>query len=264
MDALWPVERQFRRGVVLVALAVGVAVVGYQLAYFGGRLGRWDWLFVSGFLTWVAAIYFALALPERVDLALERLHHSGVLTGPLPLAALCAAVHRKAKRAALIGAVVVPTVLTLVFAAALRGDLAAKGVLLTEEVLASVPVGLFVGRACSYGRLGHRLIFLLPGNPVSALCAYDFFAGGAIRALGGRSKAWPYRSYPAILGRKISSLIGRVDYVRVKFTNGALEPLSVSGASVLSSTTRADGFVIVGDDSEGFPAGADVDVWLYG
>jgi molybdopterin molybdotransferase len=113
------------------------------------------------------------------------------------------------------------------------------------------------------GRIGHRLIFLLPGNPVSALCAYDFFAGGAIRALGGRSKAWPYRSYPAILGRKISSPIGRLDYVRVKFTNGKLEPLSVSGASVLSSTTRADGFVIVDDDSEGFAAGSTVDVWLY-
>ena len=45
--------------------------------------------------------------------------------------------------------------------------------------------------------------------------------------------------------------------------DGRVEPLSVSGASVLSSTTRADGFVIVGDDSEGFPAGSDVDVWLY-
>ena len=42
-----------------------------------------------------------------------------------------------------------------------------------------------------------------------------------------------------------------------------VEPLSVAGASVLSSTTRADGFVIVDDDSEGFAAGSDVDVWLY-
>ena len=43
------------------------------------------------------------------------------------------------------------------------------------------------------GRIGHRLVFLLPGNPVSCLCAYDFFAGRAIRALGGRTMAWPYR-----------------------------------------------------------------------
>jgi molybdopterin molybdotransferase len=113
------------------------------------------------------------------------------------------------------------------------------------------------------GRIGERLIFLLPGNPVSALCAYDFFAGRAIRALGGRSKEWPYRVVRGALTRKISSPIGRLDYARVKIADDGVEPLSVSGASVLSSTTRADGFVIVDDDSEGFAAGSEVDVWLY-
>jgi molybdopterin molybdotransferase len=63
--------------------------------------------------------------------------------------------------------------------------------------------------------------------------------------------------------RKISSPIGRLDYARVRVQGTEVEPLAVAGASLLSSTTRADGFVIVGDDSEGFPAGADVDVWLY-
>jgi len=120
------------------------------------------------------------------------------------------------------------------------------------------------------GTIGGRLIFLLPGNPVSALCAYDFFAGRAIRALGGRTKEWPYRKVRATLARKISSPIGRLDYARVRIapstalgTGARAEPMAVAGASVLSSTTRADGFVIVGDDSEGFPTGADVDVWLY-
>jgi molybdopterin molybdotransferase len=128
------------------------------------------------------------------------------------------------------------------------------------------------------GRLGRRLVFLLPGNPVSALCAYDFFAGRAIRVLGGRTKDWPYRSVRATLDRKISSPIGRLDYARVRIdpstslgtglssalgAGARVTPLSVAGASVLSSTTRADGFVIVDDDSEGFAAGAEVDVWLY-
>jgi molybdopterin molybdotransferase len=113
------------------------------------------------------------------------------------------------------------------------------------------------------GRIGQRLVFLLPGNPVSALCAYDFFAGRAIRALGGRSLTWPYRSVRGTLNRKISSPIGRLDYARVKIVDGFVEPLAVAGASVLSSTTRAEGFVIVDDDSEGFAAGADVAVWLY-
>jgi molybdopterin molybdotransferase len=113
------------------------------------------------------------------------------------------------------------------------------------------------------GRLEHRLVFLLPGNPVSCLCAYDFFAGRAIRALGGRSKVWPYRPIAATLARKISSPIGRLDYARVRLIDDLVEPLAIGGASVLSSTTRADGFVIVSADSEGFAAGAEVEVWLY-
>jgi molybdopterin molybdotransferase len=114
-----------------------------------------------------------------------------------------------------------------------------------------------------FGRLEHRLVFLLPGNPVSCLCAYDFFAGRAIRALGGRSKEWPYRSITAKLARKISSPIGRLDYARVQVSDGLVEPLAVGGASMLSSTTRADGFVIVPADSEGYAPGAQVEVWLY-
>jgi molybdopterin molybdotransferase len=113
------------------------------------------------------------------------------------------------------------------------------------------------------GRIEHRLVCLLPGNPVSCLCGYDFFAGRAIRALGGRSRAWPYRAVHATLARKISSPIGRLDYARVQLAGGAVEPLAIGGASVLSSTTRADGFVVVPADSEGFAAGSDVQVWLY-
>jgi molybdopterin molybdotransferase len=132
-----------------------------------------------------------------------------------------------------------------------HGDLAIHGIAMRP----SSPTGL--------GRIGHRLVFLLPGNPVSCLCAYDFFAGRAVRALGGRTKAWPYHSVRARLARKISSSIGRLDYARVQVVDGAVEPLAVGGASVLSSTTRADGFVIVPADSEGFAPGSDVEVWLY-
>ena len=137
------------------------------------------------------------------------------------------------------------------------GELAIHGIAMRP----SSPTGI--------GRLEQRLVFLLPGNPVSSLCAYDFFAGRAVRAMGGRSTAWPYRSKRARLTRKISSPIGRLDYARVKWAGiedsgvDLIEPLAVGGASILSSTTRADGFVIVRDDSEGFPAGAEVDLWLY-
>jgi molybdopterin molybdotransferase len=113
------------------------------------------------------------------------------------------------------------------------------------------------------GFLGSRPVFLLPGNPVSCLCAYDLFAGAAIRRLGGRSMDMPYRSCTLPLARKIVSAVGRVDYVRVMIREGQVEPLATSGASILSSTTRADGFVLVPRDSEGQAAGETIQVFLY-
>lgn len=113
------------------------------------------------------------------------------------------------------------------------------------------------------GRVGTRLVFLLPGNPVSCLCAYDFFAGRAIRLLGGRTWEWPYHSCRRKLRRKLVSMVGRVDYARVKLVDEQIEPLAISGAAILSSTTRADGFVVVPEDSEGYAEGTEVELFLY-
>jgi molybdopterin molybdotransferase len=113
------------------------------------------------------------------------------------------------------------------------------------------------------GFIGDIPVVLLPGNPVSCLCAYDLFAGRIIRRLGGRDAEWPYRPVERPLSCKLSSAIGRLDYARVRLVGESVEPISVSGASILSSTTRADGFVLVPADLEGYPAGSRVTVWMY-
>ncbi len=110
---------------------------------------------------------------------------------------------------------------------------------------------------------GERWVFLLPGNPVSCLCAYEFFAGPTVRVLGGRSAAWPHRRVTLPLERKISSEVGRVDYVRVAIENDRVVPLATSGASILSSTVRAAGCVIVDRDAEGMAEDTPVEVLLY-
>jgi molybdopterin molybdotransferase len=129
----------------------------------------------------------------------------------------------------------------------------------------SSPAG--VGRLpCPDAPLGgpaFRFVFLLPGNPVSFLCAYEFFAGPTLRALGGRSRRWPHRRVRLPLGRKIASAVGRTDYVRVALEAGRALPLATSGASILSSTVRAAGCVIVPRELEGMPEGAEVEVLLY-
>jgi molybdopterin molybdotransferase len=113
------------------------------------------------------------------------------------------------------------------------------------------------------GFLHGRPAFLLPGNPVSCLCAYDLVAGPAVRRLGGRGMEPSYRTCQLPLARKIASTLGRVDYVRVLIHDGGVEPIATSGASILSTTTRADGYVLIPRDSEGHAEGEVVQVWLY-
>ncbi len=133
-----------------------------------------------------------------------------------------------------------------------------------EGVLPIHGVAMRPSSPSGMGQVGNKLVFLLPGNPVSCLCAYDFFAGRCIRQLGGRSSDWPYRKTTATLTRKISSVIGRLDYCRVLLEDDRCEPIAISGASILSSTTRADGFVIVPPGSEGYASDSDVVVYQYG
>ena len=132
-----------------------------------------------------------------------------------------------------------------------HGELAIHGVAMRP----ASPVGM--------GRLDDRLVFLLPGNPVACLCGYDFFAGAAIRARGGRSPIWPYRAVRATLSADLKSPRGRLDYIRMFVREDRAEPVPKSGASVLSSTTRADGFIVIPADCEGYASGAEVELFLY-
>jgi molybdopterin molybdotransferase len=131
------------------------------------------------------------------------------------------------------------------------GELLVHGVAMRP----SSPVG--------FGFIQQRPIFLIPGNPVSALVAFDAFVGPALQRLQGLQPTYPYAKTHGKLARKIASAIGRVDFVRVRFTAAGVEPLRVTGASILSSTTRADGFVIVDKNSEGLDEGQEVEVYIY-
>jgi molybdopterin molybdotransferase len=139
----------------------------------------------------------------------------------------------------------------------------APGLLAEIGELAIHGVAMRPSSPAGFGRMDRTLVFLLPGNPVSCLCAYDFFAGRALRLLGGRAADWPHRRQRALLRQKIASAVGRVDYCRVRLQGDEAEPLALSGASILSSTTRADGFVIVPEESEGYAPGTEVSVYLY-
>ncbi len=113
------------------------------------------------------------------------------------------------------------------------------------------------------GKTGERPVFLLPGNPVSCMCAYEFFAGPAIRRLGGRSMQWPHPLRRLRAGAKFVSELGRVDFTRVRIENDRVFPIMTSGASILSSATKADGVVIIPSELEGYSENDTVDVFLF-
>ena len=113
------------------------------------------------------------------------------------------------------------------------------------------------------GTFKGKLVVLLPGNPVACLWGYDLMAGRAIRRMGGRNADWPYQKITATLKLELTSPVGRLDYIRVHLADGLVEPVKSTGASVLSSTTRADGFVVIPPSVSGYPAGAQIDVFLF-
>ncbi len=114
-----------------------------------------------------------------------------------------------------------------------------------------------------FGLINGKKIFLLPGNPVSCLSAYDYFVRRSLCMMGGHSDEWPYRKKNIKLATKISSEIGRIEYVRLRIENELAFVIASGGASILSSTTQADAFLLTEEDSEGFAEGDEVQVWLY-
>ncbi len=119
-------------------------------------------------------------------------------------------------------------------------------------------------RSTGMGTIAKKYIFLLSGNPVACLCAYDFFAGRFIRQLTGHKSNWPYHTIYKKLKYKLSSMLGRTDYARIRISaDDMVEPIAISGAAIISSTTQADGFVIVPANKEGYAANTEVEVFLY-
>jgi molybdopterin molybdotransferase len=128
-------------------------------------------------------------------------------------------------------------------------------------------VAIRPGGPTAFGVVRSKPIFSLAGFPVASLVAFDMLVRPALRRMQGLPADRGYPRVKARLTRKISSSLGRVDVVRVRVRSrrGELmaEPIRITGSSVLSSMTRADGFLIVPEEVEGFDKGSIVEIELY-
>ncbi|MFQ5816014.1 MAG: gephyrin-like molybdotransferase Glp [Candidatus Hydrothermarchaeaceae archaeon] len=127
-------------------------------------------------------------------------------------------------------------------------------------------VAMRPGKPVGFGFVSGRPVFMLPGSPVAAMFAFEVFARPAMQRMMGVEPKSPYPPVRAVLGRKIPSELGRRDFVRVKLLQKDklyAEPLSTSGAGVISTMVKADGFVIVPENVEGVQEGEEAVVYLY-
>jgi molybdopterin molybdotransferase len=120
------------------------------------------------------------------------------------------------------------------------------------------------GAPMGLGFINDKPVFLLPGNPAAAMICFDRFVYSSLLVMQGLAPRLPYHKVSGRLSRKISSALGRTDFVRVKYADGYIDPIRVSGSSILTTMTRSDGFVIVDKNKEGVEEGARVEVYLYG
>jgi molybdenum cofactor synthesis domain-containing protein len=109
-------------------------------------------------------------------------------------------------------------------------------------------------------------IISLPGYPVSAYLAFLEFVPALVdHMLGSHSLPRPVVS--ARLARRVAGVLGSRTYVRVRVDaiegDVFAEPVSISGAGILSSLVRSNGFIIVPENVEGYEEGASVEVELF-
>lgn len=110
-------------------------------------------------------------------------------------------------------------------------------------------------------------ILILPGNPVAAMIGFEVFARPLISRMSGLKKEEHMPIVEAKMTKRISTTLGRRTFVRVSVVkrDGAFfaEPISARGSGVISTMTKANGYVIVPENREGLEHGETVFVHLF-
>jgi molybdopterin molybdotransferase len=109
-------------------------------------------------------------------------------------------------------------------------------------------------------------IIILSGNPVASMIGFEVFARPLIcKMLGLKQEFRPVVS--GTITRRVSTPLGRRSFVRVRVLHRGedflAEPVSILGSGVISTVTRANGYVIVPENREGLEEGELVKVHMF-
>ena len=110
-------------------------------------------------------------------------------------------------------------------------------------------------------------VLILSGNPVAAVIGFEVFGRPLICKLLGMSQTEFRPMVKAVMIRRITSVLGRKTYVRVRVTmkNSDLfaEPVSAKGSGSISTMTQSNGYLIVPENREGISEGETVFVQMF-
>ena len=109
-------------------------------------------------------------------------------------------------------------------------------------------------------------VFILSGNPVAAMIGFEVFARPLLlKLLGVDSEPRPVLE--ARLTRRVASALGRRVFLRVSVfeRDGKFfaEPVRIKGSGVISTMTKANGYVIIPENREGLEEGESAIVHLF-
>lgn len=116
-------------------------------------------------------------------------------------------------------------------------------------------VAMKPGKPLAFGVIGGKPAFGLPGNPISSMVAFEQFVRPSLLKMSGRSAIFR-ATLNARLTKDIKIKPGRMNFIRAEFriedNELIVTPLDGQGSGVISTTVRANSYVIVPEDSAGF------------
>ena len=114
--------------------------------------------------------------------------------------------------------------------------------------------------------LNGKPVFVLSGNPVAAMIGFEVFVKPVLLKLLGIENE-PRPLLKAKLTRRVSSELGRRVFLRVyafeREGDFFAEPIRVRGSGILSTMTKANGYVIIPENYEVLEEGEWVLVHLF-
>ncbi len=127
-------------------------------------------------------------------------------------------------------------------------------------------VAMRPGMPTALAILEGKPVLVLSGNPVAAMIGFEVFARPLILKLLGIEDE-PRVRVKAKLTRKVASALGRRVFLRVRVYEKKGEffadPVRIKGSGVLSTMTRANGYIVIPEDVEGIEEGEGVIVYLF-